>query len=591
MRLTYLASGAIRCFILFAVCCQWASAQDLDRLIPEQTPQLVSPPVDDAPEQIDRLIDFGAAENENIILERLEGLIFLSAGDALVTNPSAYMKDQQLDVSALPYLQDETFDMIANTFLGLPVSVESLKRLEHVTRIHIRQLGRTFSTVFLPEQDITDGYIQVVVMESRFTGEIKVEGNQYFSDEQYQQWIRQTSGSTIDAQALNSDIAWLNRNPFRAVSVVASPGSEKGTTKLVVQAREREPLRFFVGANNTGTQSTTEERTLLGFNWGNAFGLGHQLTMQLTADQDFDHSKSLSGSYSMDLPWRHSLNISAAYSETDGIVAVPFSLNGKSSQLGLDYTVPLNTGIDGRLTQNLSVGLAFKSSDNNFDFADIPITDNVTEVVQTKVKYSGTLSDKYGSTSASLAITAAPGGITGRNKDEFFSLSRSNASASYIYSTLDLNRRTLLTGKMEGWQWNVRARAQLSNHNLIGSEQFGAGGSDSVRGYEEGEVFGDEGMLFSQELVAPTTSLMNRFGSNMRDSLSLYVFQDYAQTRSVVKLPGEQHFQLHSLGLGFRYQLSQLISAQASWGFQLRDSGSSNTGDSDNFHLSLQVNL
>ncbi|TQV82620.1 ShlB/FhaC/HecB family hemolysin secretion/activation protein [Exilibacterium tricleocarpae] len=591
IRLAYLSGFTAGFIFLLANFSQSANAQNLDNLVPEKVPQMVSPPVGDSPQSLERVADFGAAEGETVILDKLEGLIFLETTEGLIANPSAYMGGRQLDVSKFPHLQDESFEMIANTFLGLPISAESLRRLQQVTRIHLRQLGHSFTLVFLPEQDITDGYIQVVLMESRFSGEIDVEGNRYFSDEQYQKWIRQADDGAIDAQALDKDIAWINRNPFRAASVVASPGSERGTTKLVIQAREIEPVRFFVGANNTGTQSTTEERALAGFNWGNAFGLGHQLTMQVTTDQGFEHSKSLSGSYTMDLPWRHSLNVSAAYSETDGIVAEPFNLEGKSSQLALGYTLPLTPAINDRLTQNLTFGFDFKSSDNNFDFADIPITDNVTEVVQLKAQYSGALSDKYGSTSGSLAITASPGGVTSRNEDEFFSLSRANASADYIYSTLNVNRRTPLSGPMDGWTWTARIKAQLASHNLIGSEQFGAGGSGSVRGYEEGEVFGDEGFLFSQELVAPPLQLAERLGLTMRDSLSLYVFQDYAQTRSVEKLPGEKNFKLHSLGLGFRYQLSQLLTAQAAWGFQLRDSGSSNTGDNDNLHVSVQVSF
>jgi len=570
---------------------QFSRAQDLNDLIPKKVPQQIAPTKEQSLQAINRAANFGATNDEDVILKKLKGLIFLDSPDALKQEPATYMGTKILDVSLFTFLQDESFSVAANTFIGLPVSRESLKRLERMTSIHLKQLGRPFTVVFLPEQDITDGYVQIVVLESNFTGEIEVQGNQYFSDEQYQQWIRQSKNDVINTHNLNQDIDWINRNPFRTATVIASPGDEQGTTKLIIKAREKKPVRVYTGFNNTGSQSTTEDRALVGVNWGNAFGLGHQLNMQLTSDLDFKRSKSLSGSYNFDTTWRHSVSVSAAYSETDGIVQEPFSLKGKSGQMGVFYTLPFSPKMTGNYTHSLNIGADFKVSDNNFDFADIPISDNLTHVIHGKIQYSVSLVDSYGSTNGSITLIAAPGGLTSRNEDEFFKLSRSNASANYIYSTLNLTRNTQLTGILSGWQWRVRGKLQLSNSNLIGSEQFGAGGSNSVRGYEEGEVFGDEGVLFSQEVIAPMMSLTKMANMTMPDSLSLFLFQDYAQTRSVVKLPDEKNFILHSIGVGFRYQLAQLLTVNASYGHQLKDSGSSDTGKDHRLHLSMQLSF
>ncbi len=350
-------------------------------------------------------------------------------------------------------------------------------------------------------------------------------------------------------------------------------------------------MRVFAGANNTGTQSTTEERMLVGFNWGNVFGLGHQLTLQAVTDQEVHHSKALSGSYSFDLPWRHSVSLSGSYSKTDGIVATPFSLEGESWQLGANYTLPLPELKDGKYNQQIVFGADLKSSDNNFDFADIPISDNLTRVIQARAEYTGTLLSDYGLTSGSIKLTAAPGDLSDHNDDQFFSLSRSKASAKYLYGTINLSHSIPLSGLFEGWSWKGRTRLQLSSHNLIGSEQFGAGGSGTVRGYEEGEVFGDEGLLLSQELTAPAFPIFKSMGGKLPDAMTVFLFEDFARTNSVHKLPGERNFNLHSLGLGFRYQLSTYVTAQASYGVQLKDSRSSDTGDNNRLHFSMQISM
>jgi hemolysin activation/secretion protein len=53
------------------------------------------------------------------------------------------------------------------------------------------------------------------------------------------------------------------------------------------------------------------------------------------------------------------------------------------------------------------------------------------------------------------------------------------------------------------WSTLIRADGQWASEPLISSEQFGAGGVNSVRGYHEGEVFGDSGWHLSLEEQTP----------------------------------------------------------------------------------------
>lgn len=53
------------------------------------------------------------------------------------------------------------------------------------------------------------------------------------------------------------------------------------------------------------------------------------------------------------------------------------------------------------------------------------------------------------------------------------------------------------------WMTTLRADGQWASEPLISNEQFGAGGVNSVRGYQEGEVFGDTGWHVSLEQQTP----------------------------------------------------------------------------------------
>lgn len=532
----------------------------------------------------------GAHGDETVLIEQLRGLRLVASPGQVDANLFEGWSGAAVDASLVPILATPDFDYVARQFLGQPVSRESLQRLEQSTKMLLGLTGKPFSVVYWPEQDITAGYLQLVVMASRSTGEVEVQGARYFSSAHYLSLFRQTSADEINQQALRSDLDWINRNPFRQANVTASPGDEPGTTKLVLNVREKKPWRMFGGVNNTGTKTTGEDRIFAGVNLGNALGQGHLATLHYVTDSEMELIRSLSGSYSIDLPWRHIVAINGVTSRTRGKLAPPLSLKGASWQVGLSYTIPLAKAREGRMDHQLTFGTDFKSSDNNLEFSATPISDNITNVVQGWATYNGSWRDDWGVTSWNVKVTAAPGGVTDNNDDIFFTQSRAGASAAYVYAGVELQRRVDLRGPLAGWSWTGRGHWQGANDNLIGSEQMAAGGSSSVRGYDEGEAYGDEGLLFSHKLALPPISLAARLGqTETRDALRLFVFQDMARTSSVNPLPGERAVNLHSVGAGFRYQMGAGMGAQLAYGWQLRESGRSLTGRDQRVHVSLQL--
>jgi hemolysin activation/secretion protein len=53
------------------------------------------------------------------------------------------------------------------------------------------------------------------------------------------------------------------------------------------------------------------------------------------------------------------------------------------------------------------------------------------------------------------------------------------------------------------WVLTTRATAQWANERLVSTEQYGVGGVNSIRGYHEGEVFGDKGWQVTLEQKTP----------------------------------------------------------------------------------------
>lgn len=561
-----------------------AGAQDLRKVQPPATPRLVQPP-GNTNAGVPTIIKAGAFTNEAVILKELKGVVFLP--DQSLVSTGAFTASSGFDVSKVPMLQVPLFAEIAPSFIGLPASKESLERLATSVRIFLAQQGYPFSAAYLPPQDITEGHVQIVVHLAKADAGVRVEGARYFSTNLYLRAIRQQPGEIVNAVELKEDIDWLNRNPYRYTTFVAARGQQPGTTTIALRTQERFPLRVNAGYNNTGTRVSDEERLTAGFSWGNAFWQGHQMSYQYSASPDFHTTTAHSGDYAIDLPWRHSLRLLGAYSELHGKVAPPFNQTGRSWQAGLRYEIPLPRLLPG-FSQRLSLGGDFKASDNNLLFGPIPVTDNLTHVIQLVAGYDAGLSDRWGRTDFGVAFTASPGGLTANNDQPFFNTSRAGAEPQYALGMLSLSRATRLPW---GLTWSVRGQIQWATGNLLGSEQLGAGGSGSVRGYEEGEVFGDEGYLLRNEISLPAWKVLERLGLGAaRDQFQIFGFQDYARVSNVELLPGEPRgYDLHSLGVGARYNVRENLSVNFAYGWQLVDSTQSRTGENSRAHLAVQV--
>jgi hemolysin activation/secretion protein len=253
----------------------------------------------------------------------------------------------------------------------------------------------------------------------------------------------------------------------------------------------------------------------------------------------------------------------------------PFDSKGYAWQLGLDYEIPLqdwNFGPAVRIKQSLTLGADVKQTNNNIEFSSTPVTDNTTRIIQLRAGWNGSFQDRFGNTSLSVTAVASPGGIGAYNDDASFAASRARAEAKYAYANVDLRRTTALP---HGFSHVLGFTAQIASGNLLGSEQLGFGGAHSVRGYDEGIVFGDQGILLHNELVAPPFHLLGRLGKfALRDSVTLLGFWDYGVARNRELLVDEDpNVILASIGVGIRYQLANRLSAQFDYGWQQKDPG------------------
>lgn len=413
---------------------------------------------------------------------------------------------------------------------------------------------------------------------------MQIIGAKTFDESIYRNAIGLKPGDPISKRKLDADIDWLNRNPFRDTSVSLLPGKSLGTTDIRLRTQERPPLRLYAGFEDTGTTVTDKQRALFGVNWGNVFGLDHQFNYQHSASPDFDTYRAHSGTYIAPLPWRHLLTVFGAYAEIEGKLPAPFALQGRSSQIGLRYEIPLQRL--GSYTHSLIAGLDYKRTNNNLEFGLTTVSATGADVVQGLLTYQGNISDASGITSFSANIFHSPGNSSSKNKDANFIGLRALAESRYTYGNIQAQRITRLP---QDFAWHLSGEVQFADGNLLGSEQLGAGGYASVRGYDERQANGDEGILIRNELRTPQYKLGAPFGGKQAQ-LQLLAFIDYGNVRNKHLLVGEsRHVELASSGLGARFAIDTNVTMRFDYGWQLRDLGTNTGPKSSRAHFSLMV--
>lgn len=551
-----------------------ATAQDFERIAPKPVP-----PPGQTPREGPRAAPLDTATR----LRALKGIVFVSEGKAVRREGAPGISG--LDVTRIPELQTEEFRARMARYLGAPVSLASIDSLLNDVVAYFTERDRPFVVVTTPEQDITSGVLQVLVIEGK-VGELKVLGARTFSERIYTDAVGLKPGDPIRKRKLDADIDFLNRNPFRDVSLLLEPGKAVGTTDVTLRTRERPPVRLYAGYDDSGTDLTDNDRLQFGLNWGNAFGLDHQLNYQYTMSPNFDTFRAHSATYIAPLPWRHFLTVFGGYADVKGRVPAPFAQKGNSRQVGLRYEIPLER--QGTYSHSVTAGVDYKRTNNNLEFGLASVSATSAEVLQGVVTYQAARPDSIGTTAITASVYYSPGNLTDKNDDRNFQALRAFAQSDYAYSNIQLQRITRLPLDLS---WHFTAEAQMATGNLLGSEQLGAGGYASVRGYDERQANGDQGYLLRNELRSPSFHLGTPLPGKIAQA-QLLTFVDYGVVRNKRLLPGEDRsVELASAGLGARFSLDQNVTARFDYGWQLKDSGIAGSPRNGRAHMSLLISF
>lgn len=180
---------------------------------------------------------------------------------------------------------------------------------------------------------------------------------------------------------------------------------------------------------------------------------------------------------------------------------------------GLDYKIysqanyQTNIFIFNEFTKNASQQLIERTS---YDYIPTPATQQKLDYLPLAISYNANVNDFIGPATMGLGLSAdlwyssstlTNGAAEFTGKKSIQNITGSGESSGYwIILRPSFSQDFAIH---TNWVTTLRADGQWASEPLISNEQFGVGGVNSVRGYLEGEIFGDNGWHLSLEQQTP----------------------------------------------------------------------------------------
>lgn len=433
--------------------------------------------------------------------------------------PERRVQVQRFQVDGATLIAASRIDAALAPLRGLRSLSELRQAAEAVQRLYV-EAGYGGVVAYLPPQAVQDGTVQIAVIEGRLAT-VSVGGARDAAGEAR---VRAAvpalqTGRTPRLSVIDRQLQMANENPARQIQLLLKPGEQPAEIAAELSLRQRDPMQFTLGADNTGNERTGRWRTSLGWQHADLSGAGDVASLQYqTSPGRMSGVTVLSAAYQRPVPaWLMSWQAYLLYSDVEAastdtaVGTVRIAGRGRIGGLRTQWVLPRWGDTD----QRFSATLEGREYRNRCELESVgSCTGSDTEVL------AAPLTLEYAARSVGRVLwsgsfaLAHNTGLGGRRADAA-SFDGLRPGAERRFTALRLAAALGTPGGAD-WQMQSRLNLQWTEDALVSGEQFGLGGAASVRGYEERELVGDRGAVLVLEVTSP--QWLDRAGA---DSASL----------------------------------------------------------------------
>ncbi|MDM8055785.1 ShlB/FhaC/HecB family hemolysin secretion/activation protein [Klebsiella aerogenes] len=414
------------------------------------------------------------------------------------------------------FLDNNELKKIKNQVVGQCLGMNGLKKAAVLFQDYYINAGYITTRVEIPTQDLSTKKLKLTVVPGRIS-EIVVAGNDI------SKWILPFSdGDILNIRDLEQGLENIQRTPEVDVKINILPGSENGSSRVVINTQRKKKWSLRASYNNFGDQSTGSE--LIGGTsyLYNVTGLSDLFYLAGTGSQTGGY-KNVSTYYSVPFGY---YDLSLYYSKSKShqgidIGAYTFDYIGKTEYFSLKGNRMLYRNVNSKLSA--SAELIRRKYDYTLGGTELVLQKrdmgNVRLGVNYKRNFTGAALD---STVTWQRFTKAFGGTDTPD------MRTGTVSKESQIVNLNVNYVKWLIMLPVNAYYELNFGAQYSPDNLTLQDQFTIGDRWSVRGFQNSDgIYGNKGFFLQNTLNAVTGY----------KGLIPYIGADYGQI--IGKLPSQ----------------------------------------------------
>ena len=415
---------------------------------------------------------------------------------ATTASPSFVIKG--FDITGDNPLAEGEASRILAPYLRTDATLGTLQKATAALEAALKEKGFALHRVALTPQEVGQ-YVTLNIVKF-VIGKVTVEGNVRLSEANIRASVPElTEGRAPNFKTLAVQTTIANESQGKRVQIALKESEEADKIDARIVVKEERPWNFAASLSNAGSSSTGQDRFTLSGGHSNLWDLDHQFTAAYTTSlENRSAVRQLGLNYRAPL-YRLGGVLGVSYTRSDlaGDFG-SFKSTGAGRTTGLSYSqyLPPDGGYRGSIEASLD--------EKQFDVTEI----NGIPLPGQSVRKTLPLSLGYAARIESDKV------VWGYNASVALNIPTGGANDLLAYQSEDPRVRTThwralraganyATGLFGNWLWSLRGQVQYSPDALISGEQFGLGGSSSVRGTTERPMAGDSGALVSTELTTP----------------------------------------------------------------------------------------
>lgn len=438
-------------------------------------------------------------------------------------------------------LGDGETSRILAPYLRADANMDVLQKATASLEAALRERGYGLHRVALPPQDVGDTVTLEIV---KFTiSKLTIEGASLYDEDNIRRTVPELRvGHTPNFKKMAVQTAIANENPNKQIQVGIKEADEPDKIDATLSVKEQRPWTFALSLSNGGSESSGRDRFTVTGGHTNLFNRDHQFTGAYTTSLErMSDVKQLGLSYRVPL-YELGGVVGLSYTRSDvvGNFGV-FTSTGAGHTFGANYTAYLPP--DGGRRSYVTVGFddkVFNASKIN----DIVVPGQVTRRSRpVSVGYTARTDSDNASWGYNAELAANTSGGAGNDLLSYQTEDPRISTTRWKALRAGINYTAAFGGN---WLWTARSQMQYSPDVLISGEQFGLGGTASVRGTKtERPISGDKGLLASLEVTTP------EFIPGLR--LAGFVDAGWLANNNPNGTSKPSSDQLAGVGLGLRY--------------------------------------